>query len=120
MSRFEVRVPDLGGAKGVDVVEVLVAPGAAVTREQPLVTLSSDKASMDIPSPAAGRVLEIRVKAGDKVDEGSPLLVLEIEAEAATAAPAAVTTAAAAPDAAAAPAIAQAPAQPPSPAAVYR
>lgn len=133
MSRLEVRVPDLGGAQGVDVVEVLVAPGAIVAREQPLVTLSSDKASMDIPSPAAGRVSEIQVKAGDKVDEGAPLLVLETEAESAGAAPAtqaetaaaetatalgaAVPADASAPDAAPAPAIAEAPAQPPSSAA---
>jgi dihydrolipoamide dehydrogenase len=123
VSRFEVRVPDLGGAQGVDVVEVLVAPGATVAREQPLVTLSSDKASMDIPSPAVGRVSEIQVKAGDKVDEGAPLLVLETEAQAAAAAPAAAPAESAAPDAAPAPAgaapraTADAAAQPPAPAA---
>src|SRR5436190_23787920 len=73
----EVKVPDLGGYKGVDVLEVLVKPGATVAIDDPLVTLSSDKASMDVPSTVAGVVKEIRVKAGGKVDEGDVVVVVE-------------------------------------------
>jgi dihydrolipoamide dehydrogenase len=85
MSRLEVRVPDLGGAQGVDVVEVLVAPGATVEREDALISLSSDKASMDIPCPAAGTVLEVLVRRGDKVEEGTLIAVLEVVESAAAA-----------------------------------
>jgi pyruvate dehydrogenase E2 component (dihydrolipoamide acetyltransferase) len=77
MSEERVSVPNIGDAHDVAVVEVLVQTGARVEREQPLVVLESDKASMEIPSPAAGVVRTIEVKVGDKVSEGSPLLVLE-------------------------------------------
>ena len=73
----EVRVPDIGDFKDVEVIEILVKPGDAVAREQSLVTVESDKASMEIPSSAAGIVKELKVKLGDKVSQGSPLLVLE-------------------------------------------
>ena len=73
----EVFVPDIGDFKSVDVIEILVKPGDTVTPEQSLVTLESDKATMEIPSPSAGVVKEVRVKIGDKVSEGSPILVLE-------------------------------------------
>jgi pyruvate dehydrogenase E2 component (dihydrolipoamide acetyltransferase) len=73
----EVLVPDIGDFKDVQVIEVLVRPGDSVEREQSLVSLESDKATMDIPSPAAGVVREVRVKVGDKVSEGAPILVLE-------------------------------------------
>ena len=73
----EVKVPDIGDFKDVPVIEILVKPGDAVKAEDPLVTLESDKATMDVPSPAAGTVMEIRVKLGDKVSEGSLVLVLE-------------------------------------------
>ena len=73
----EVLVPDIGDFKGVDVIEVLVSPGDRVEKESSLVTLESDKATMEIPSPAAGVVRELRVKVGDKVSEGSPILLLE-------------------------------------------
>jgi pyruvate dehydrogenase E2 component (dihydrolipoamide acetyltransferase) len=80
----EVLVPDIGDFKSVDVIEILVKPGDAVQPEQSLVTLESDKATMEIPSPSAGVVKEVRVKIGDKVSEGSPIVVLEA-AEAAAA-----------------------------------
>src|SRR5229473_1459892 len=73
----EVLVPDIGDFKNVDVIEVLVKPGDAVQPEQSLITVESDKATMEIPSPAAGVVKELRVKTGDKVSQGSPILVLE-------------------------------------------
>ncbi len=73
----EVKVPDIGDFKSVEVIEVLVKPGDRVTKEQSLITLESDKATMEIPSPAAGVVKELRVKVGDKVSQGSPVLLLE-------------------------------------------
>jgi dihydrolipoamide dehydrogenase len=73
----EVRVPDIGDFKEVEVIEVLVKPGDAVSKEQSLITLESDKATMEIPSPAAGKVAELRVKVGDKVAKGSLILMLE-------------------------------------------
>ena len=81
----EVVVPDIGDFKEVDVVEVLVKPGDAVSPEQSLVTLESDKATMEIPSPSAGVVRELRIKVGDKVSQGTPILVLEAGAAAAAA-----------------------------------
>jgi pyruvate dehydrogenase E2 component (dihydrolipoamide acetyltransferase) len=72
-----VPVPDIGDFKEVEVIEVLVKPGDAVTREQSLITLESDKATMEIPSPGAGIVKELKVKVGDKVAKGSAILVLE-------------------------------------------
>src|SRR5712671_6599905 len=83
----EVFVPDIGDFKNVDVIEVLVKPGDAVQPEQSLIAVESDKATMEIPSPAAGVVREMRVKTGDKVSQGSPILILE-EAESAPAVPA--------------------------------
>jgi pyruvate dehydrogenase E2 component (dihydrolipoamide acetyltransferase) len=73
----QVLVPDIGDFKEVEVIEVLVKPGDAVTKEQSLVTLESDKATMEIPSPSAGVVKEIKIKMGDKVSKGSPILELE-------------------------------------------
>jgi dihydrolipoyl dehydrogenase len=73
----EVRVPDIGDFAEVPIIEVLVEPGATVDVEDPLVTLESDKATMDVPSPMAGTVKELSVELGDKVSEGSVLLVLE-------------------------------------------
>jgi pyruvate dehydrogenase E2 component (dihydrolipoamide acetyltransferase) len=83
MSVVEVKVPDIGDFKDVPVIEVLVKPGDRVERESPLVTLESDKATMEVPSPAAGVVKELRVKVGDKVSEGAPVLTLEPSPEAA-------------------------------------
>ena len=73
----QVVVPDIGDFKDVEVIEVLVKPGDAVTKEQSLITLESDKATMEIPSPTAGVVKELKIKTGDKVSQGSPILVLE-------------------------------------------
>jgi pyruvate dehydrogenase E2 component (dihydrolipoamide acetyltransferase) len=73
----EVSVPDLGDFADVPVIEIHVAPGDVVSGEDPLITLESDKATMDIPSPAAGTVRELRVKVGDLVSRGSPILLLE-------------------------------------------
>ncbi len=77
---MDVRVPDIGDFKDVPVIEVLVKAGDSVEKEQPIVTLESDKATMDVPAPAAGVVREVKVKVGDKVSEGSVLLVLEEQA----------------------------------------
>jgi pyruvate dehydrogenase E2 component (dihydrolipoamide acetyltransferase) len=73
----QVLVPDIGDFKEVEVIEVLVKPGDAVSKEQSLVTLESDKATMEIPSPSSGVVKEIKIKIGDKVSKGSPILVLD-------------------------------------------
>ncbi|HEX8741221.1 MAG TPA: dihydrolipoyllysine-residue acetyltransferase [Casimicrobiaceae bacterium] len=74
---MEVIVPDIGDFKDVPVIDVLVKPGDTVAAEDPLVTLESDKATMDVPAPAAGTVGEIRVKVGDKVSKGSVILALD-------------------------------------------
>ncbi len=77
MAGTEVKVPDIGDFKEVEVIEVLVKPGDQVNKEQSLITLESDKATMEIPSPEAGVVGELRVKVGDKVSKGSPILMLD-------------------------------------------
>ena len=77
MSSIEVKVPDIGDFKDIPVIEVFVKAGDAVKVEDSLVTLESDKATMDVPSPAAGTVKEVKVKLGDKVSEGSLIVVLE-------------------------------------------
>src|SRR5688572_7316386 len=77
MAGTEVKVPDIGDFKSVEVIEVLVKPGDSVAKEQSLITLESDKATMEIPSPGAGVVKEMRLKVGDKVSQGSPILILE-------------------------------------------
>ena len=77
-----VAVPDIGDFKEVEVIEVLVKPGDAVAKEQSLITLESDKATMEIPSPDGGVVKELRVKVGDKVSKGSPILLLEARGQA--------------------------------------
>ncbi|MCJ0826617.1 dihydrolipoyl dehydrogenase [Luteimonas sp. 50] len=76
-SAIEVKVPDIGGYDDVPVIEVLVAVGDTVARDQGLVTLESDKATMEVPSPDAGVVRELKVKPGDAVSEGSVIAVLE-------------------------------------------
>ncbi|MFA7624007.1 MAG: dihydrolipoyllysine-residue acetyltransferase [Pusillimonas sp.] len=91
----EVKVPDIGDFNEVEVIEVMVAAGDMVKEEQSLITVESDKASMEIPSTASGRVKSVKIKVGEKVKEGS--LILELEAEAGNAAaPAAAASAAAA------------------------
>jgi dihydrolipoamide dehydrogenase len=82
----DVKVPDIGDFKDIPVIEVHVKPGDTVEKEQSLITLESDKATMDVPSPAAGTVKEVKVTVGDNVSEGT--LVLTLEGRASTAAPA--------------------------------
>jgi dihydrolipoamide dehydrogenase len=84
---IEVKVPDIGDFKDVEIIEVLVKPGDRVEKEASLITLESDKATIEIPSPQAGVVKELRVKLGDKVSQGSPILLLEESAGAVAAPP---------------------------------
>ena len=111
----EIKVPDIGDYKDVPVIEVLVKAGDTVNAEDSLVTLESDKATMDVPSPKSGVVKEVKIKVGDTVSEGSLVLLLEEQGAAAAPAPAAAQAAPAPAPAAAAPAPAPA-AQAPAPA----
>ena len=88
MSTIEVKVPDIGDFKDVPVIELLVKAGDSVKAEDSLVTLESDKATMDVPSPSAGKVKDLRVRVGDKVSEGSILLTLDADGADAEAKPA--------------------------------
>ena len=106
MSIVEVRVPDLGDVKGVNVVDVLVKKGSEIRKEDPLITLETEKASMDVPSPVSGVVDSVEVKKGDEVSAGTLIVTVQLTEAAATPAaapapaapaPAAVSTAAAAP-----------------------
>ncbi len=85
LAAIEVRVPDIGDFKDVPVIELLVKPGDVVKKDDSLVTLESDKATMEVPAPQPGTVKELRVKLGDKVSEGSTILTLEAAASAAAA-----------------------------------
>src|SRR5690606_16309045 len=117
MATIEIKVPDIGDYDSVPVIEILVAVGDTVKKDQGLVTLESDKATLEVPSTAAGVVKEIKVKLDDKLSEGDVVVVLEAEGAAAAAAPVA---AASAPAPAAAPvqqAVAPAPAAVSAPAA---
>ena len=105
MSLLEVKVPDIGDFKDIPIIEILVKPGDSVAAEDPLIALESDKATMEVPAPQAGTIKEIKVKVGDKVSEGTLVLVLE--------AGGASAVAAASPPAVAAPS-APAPAPPPA------
>ena len=108
MAQIEIKVPDIGDFKDVAVIELLVKPGDVVKAEQSLITVESDKASMEIPSSHAGVIKELKVALGDKVNEGSLLALLEVAGEGAAAAPApsAPAVAAPVPAPAAAPAVA--------------
>ncbi len=112
MAKIDVKVPDIGDFKDVPIIEILVKPGDAVTAEQPLLTLESDKATLEVPAPSAGVVSAIVAKVGDKVSMGTPLLTLEAEAgaPAIAAPPAPKAEAAPPPPAPAAPSPAPAPA----------
>ncbi|MFC0253278.1 dihydrolipoyl dehydrogenase [Massilia consociata] len=98
MSTVEVKVPNIGDFKDVEVIELLVKPGDTIKVDQSLVTVESDKASMEIPSTNAGVVKELKVKVGDKVNEGSLLLIVEESGAGAAPAPAAAPGAGAASD----------------------
>src|SRR5215813_2436623 len=87
MADIEVKVPDIGDFKDMPIIDVLVHPGDRVKTEDSLITLESDKASMDVPSPLDGVVKEIKVKVGDKVSEGSLILIAEAEVAPAGVAP---------------------------------
>lgn len=87
MSETVVKVPDIGGAENVEVIEVSVAVGDRVAAEQTLVVLESDKASMEIPSPQSGVVKAVNVAAGDKISEGGAIVTLEAETASSTAEP---------------------------------
>jgi len=114
MSQVEIKVPDIGDFKEVEVIELLVKPGDTVKAEQSLITVESDKASMEIPSSHAGVVKELKVKIGDKVTEGSLILMLEADASAAATA-SAPASAPAAPAATSAPQSAPTPVPTPAP-----
>jgi pyruvate dehydrogenase E2 component (dihydrolipoamide acetyltransferase) len=81
---IEVLVPDIGGFKDVSVIDVLVQDGQQIDKETPLVTIETEKAAMDVPAPAAGRITQVKLKQGDKVSEGSLILLLEPVAAAAS------------------------------------
>ena len=72
-----ISVPDIGDFKDVEVIEVLVKPGDQIKKNDPLVTIESDKSSVEIPSPSEGQIKDLKVKVGDKVSEGSLLVTLE-------------------------------------------
>jgi pyruvate dehydrogenase E2 component (dihydrolipoamide acetyltransferase) len=93
MSVKDILVPDIGDFESVDIIEVLVSPGDTIAVDDSLVTVESDKASMDIPSPEAGVVKEVKVKVGDKIAEGHLIITLEVSDTAAEAKPAAVAPA---------------------------
>ncbi|MBB3140984.1 dihydrolipoyllysine-residue acetyltransferase [Halomonas organivorans] len=108
---IEIKVPDLGGASDVEIIEVAVAEGDEVAEEDPLITLESDKASMDVPSPQAGKIVTFTVKEGDTVSEGDVIGTMQVagggdeaSAEASAAEPASEPAAAAEPEAAPQPA----------------
>src|SRR5258708_30082494 len=86
MSTMEVRVPDMGDVKGVTVLDVLVKPGDKVAKEDPLISLESDKAAMDVPSPVSGVIKSIEIKKGAEVSAGTLIAIVESAAPA-TAAP---------------------------------
>src|SRR3954467_232974 len=88
LAAIEVKVPDIGDFKDVPVIELLVKAGDTVKKDDSIVTLESDKATMDVPAPQAGTVKEVRVKVGDKLSEGSTVLILEAAGDTAAKAPA--------------------------------
>ncbi len=111
---IEVLVPDIGGFKDVSVIDVLVKDGQQIEKETPLITIETEKAAMDVPAPAAGRITQVKLKQGDKVSEGSLILLIE---PAAVEAGAAQQAAGAASQAAPTPARTATPASPAAPAA---
>src|SRR5689334_14970883 len=120
MAKTEVTVPDIGDYKNVPVIEVLVKDGQRVEKDSALITLESEKATMEVPAPATGVVRGIKVKVGDKLSQGDTIMSLETDSASAASAPAKPepprTAAPASPAAApAAPKPAPAPAQAPAP-----
>ena len=80
MASHEVKVPDIGNYTDIPVIEVLVKPGDTVAKDQGLVTLESDKATMEVPSSVAGVVKELKVKLGDEISEGTVVAIIEADA----------------------------------------
>src|ERR1700676_1369829 len=112
-SPIEVTVPDIGGFKDVNVIDVLVKDGQQIEKETPLVTIETEKAAMDVPSPLAGKIAQVKLKTGDKVSEGSLILLIE-PAAAAVPADKPAAPAASAPDKTAEPAAAPPPGKAPA------
>ena len=99
---LEVLVPDIGGFKDVSVIDVLVKDGQQIEKETPLITLETEKAAMDVPAPSAGKIAQVKLKTGDKVSEGSLILLLEADGAEPASAAAPTQQAAPAPETAAA------------------
>ncbi|WP_039829726.1 biotin/lipoyl-containing protein, partial [Pandoraea sp. B-6] len=78
MSLIEVKVPDIG-AEGVDVIEVMIKPGDKIAKDASLITLESDKASMEVPSEVSGTVKEVKIKVGDKASQGTLIALVEVD-----------------------------------------
>ncbi len=116
-SSIEVLVPDIGGFTDVSVIDVMVKDGQLIEKETPLITLETEKAAMDVPAPEAGRIKQVRLKRGDKVSQGSLILLLEANGASAAAAPSVATAAASATASTAAPPAAAPPAAAPAAAA---
>ncbi|WP_047236985.1 biotin/lipoyl-containing protein, partial [Chromobacterium subtsugae] len=111
---IELKVPDIGGHSNVDIIEVFIAPGQTVSVDDSLITLETDKATMEVPAEAAGVVKEVKAVVGGKISEGDVIAIIEVGATASAPAPAAAAPApAAAPVAAPAP-VAAAPADAPA------
>ncbi|WP_156413232.1 biotin/lipoyl-containing protein, partial [Legionella cherrii] len=83
-NEIEVKIPDIGGATQVDVIEIMVQVGQQIEVDTPLITLESDKASMEIPSPVAGKITKLKMKVGDKVSEGDVILLATVESKSET------------------------------------
>ena len=81
MSSEIIKVPDIGGSDDVEIIEIAVSVGDVISAEDTMITLESDKASMDVPAPKGGRVVKLLVKEGDTVSEGDDILELEVEGE---------------------------------------
>ena len=77
MSNKEIKVPNIGEFKDVEVIEVLVSNGQLISKNDPLITVESDKSSVEIPSPFKGKIKSVNIKVGDKVSEGDVMLILE-------------------------------------------
>ena len=81
MSEKEVLVPNIGDFKDVEVIEVLIEAGSNINKDDPIITIESDKSSVEIPSPYSGSVKKVNLKVGDKVSEGSSILIIGSEEE---------------------------------------
>src|SRR5471030_2357452 len=114
--QIEVKVPDIGDFKDVEIIEILVKPGDVIQKETSLISLESDKATMEIPSSDAGTVKEIKVKIGDKLNQGAVILLLDAADSNESAKPAAAGTPAPSAAKTAAPAVSAAVAASPAPA----